>query len=148
MTTASADEYDFTPDTSTFQPTQVEGYPPLDNVVTGTEHWNVFDLTTNANSLGGADVLQGTDTVTTLGSFTNNDFLYQTPAGGIDIGLGSFLPNDSQIDLASFGGGFENEWIDMPSNGSDPGVSDLLITPFGDFQLLGTAFDTLSTALG
>jgi hypothetical protein len=148
MAIAVADNYDFTPDSSTLNPTQVEGYPPLDNVITGTEKWNLFDLTTNANILGGGDVLSGTDTVTTIGSFTNDDFLYQNAAGGLDIGVGSYLPTDSQIDLANFGGGFENEWIDMPSNGSDPGVSDLLITPFGDFQLLGTAFDTLSTALG
>jgi hypothetical protein len=150
MAVAFADVDDFTPDTSTFDPTQVEGYPPRDNVVTGTEDWNISDLTHNDLPLGG-DLLQGTDTVTTIGSFTNDDYLYTNTFGGLTI-VGSsadfFLPNDTQIDLANFGLGFENEWIDMPANGTAPGVSDLLITPFGDFSLLGSAFSDLATAIG
>jgi hypothetical protein len=35
-----------------------------------------------------------------------------------------------------------------PEDGSDPGISDLLITPCGDFQLLGSFFSDLATALG
>ncbi len=48
MAVAFADQYDFTPDVSTFVASQVEGYPPLINEVTGTEQWNLFDLTTNS----------------------------------------------------------------------------------------------------
>ena len=57
------------------------------------------------------------------------------------------LAGVAQIDLANFGGGFENEWIDVPSGSTDPGVSDLLITPFGDFALAGSFFTDLSTVL-
>ncbi|MEB3031135.1 hypothetical protein [[Mycobacterium] nativiensis] len=39
-------------------------------------------------------------------------------------------------DLANFGGGWENEWIDNPA----VGASDLMITPFGDFPLFGSFF--------
>jgi hypothetical protein len=46
----------------------------------------------------------------------------------------------TQLDLANFGGGFENEWIDVPGSGTGYGISDLLITPFGDLPLLGSFF--------
>jgi hypothetical protein len=148
MAVAFADEYDFTPDTTTFDPTQVEGYPPLDNVVTGTEDWNLYDLTTS--TVYGPDYLHGVDTVTTIGSFTNDDFLQGTdfPLTIVsNSGQEIALPGDAQIDLANFGGGWENEWIDVPSSGDPSGISDLLITPFGDFQLFGSFFSDLSTVI-
>jgi hypothetical protein len=56
------------------------------------------------------------------------------------------FPTDTQIDLANFGGGWENEWIDIPS-GPDAGTADLLITPFGDVPLCGSVFSELATVL-
>jgi hypothetical protein len=142
---AFADIYDFTPDITTFAPTQVEGYPPLINEVTGTESWNVSDLTTNAVRL--SDFIDGKDTETTIGSFTNDDFLSTSaftiiPSSGPDFGASPGV----QIDLANFGSGLENEWMDIPS-GPDAGTSDLFITPFGDFTLFGTGFADLAAAL-
>lgn len=146
---AFADEYDFTPDIATFEPTQVEGYPPLFDEVTGTESWGLNDLTTNTVPVPDSGILGGTDTETTIGSFTNDDFLFQQATVlFLRPGLTFTLPTDTQIDLANFGGGFENEWISIPAGGTDPGVSDLLITPFGDFSLFGSAFSDLSTAIG
>jgi hypothetical protein len=144
MAVAFADEFDFTPDITTFVPKQVEGYPPLINEVTGTENWNIGDATTNTVLF--PNVLGGTDTETTIGSFTNDDYL--TNIGLVAIGNSSTfeLPSGVQIDLANFGLGFANEWIDVPS-GSESGISDLLITPFGDFTLFGTAFSDLATTL-
>jgi hypothetical protein len=144
MAVAFADEYDFTPELTSFAPTQVEGYPPLINEVTGAEKWDLSDITTNTVSF--PDVADGTDTQTTIGSFTNDDYL--TNIGLIVNGTPNFfVPSGTQIDLANFGLGFENEWIDIPSGGTDPGASDLFITPFGDFALLGSAFSDLSTTL-
>jgi hypothetical protein len=144
MAVAFADQYDFTPEITTFVPTQVEGFPPFINEVTGAEQWNIFDLTTN--TVFHPNLLDGTDTQTTIGSFTNDDHL--TNIGLVAIGNSSTfeLPSGVQIDLANFGLGFENEWIDVPS-GPESGVSDLFITPFGDFALLGSAFSDLSTVL-
>src|SRR5690349_13839495 len=71
MAPAVADQFDLTPDTTSFDPSQVEGYPPLFNDVTGSESWNVTDLTTNSVSV--SDFFKGVDTVTTFGSFTNDD---------------------------------------------------------------------------
>jgi hypothetical protein len=145
---AFADEWDFTPYITSFAPTQVEGFPPLLNEVTGTEDWQLFDLTTNHND---PSLFAGVDTQTTFGSFTNDDFLFQ-PSGGTNF-IGYYgdpevtFPGDGvQIDLANFGGGFENEWIDIAS-GPNAGTSDLLITPFGDFTLFGSFFSELSAAL-
>jgi hypothetical protein len=59
-----------------------------------------------------------------FGSFTNDDFSNGTVS----------------IDFANFGGGWENEWIDFPGTGPGSAISDLLITPFGDFPVLGTFF--------
>jgi hypothetical protein len=141
MAVAFADNYDFTPDITTFVPKQVEGYPPLINEVTGAEQWNVSDLTTNTTSI--PDLFGGTDTETTIGSFTNDDYLTNI---GILFNSNNFdLPSGTQIDLANFGLGFENEWLDI-SSGSNPGVSDLFITPFGDFALFGSGFSELATA--
>ena len=91
----------------------MEGYPPLINEVTGTEHWGLFDLT--SNTCASPNVITGTDTETTIGSFTNDDYL--TNIGLIVVhSPGTFdLPSGTQIDLANFGLGFENEWIDIPS---------------------------------
>lgn len=142
MAVALADEYDLTPATTTFDPTQVEGYPPLINEVTGTEDFNIYDLTSKGVDLG--DEFQGVDTQTTIGSFTNDDFL--DTGLGITFVSGSnsvYVPTDTQVDVANFGGGFENEWIDIPS-GTDSGTSDLLITPFGDFSLFGSFFSDFS----
>jgi hypothetical protein len=143
MAVAFADEYDFTPDTETFVPTQVEGYPPLIDEVTGVEKWNLFDLTTNSAI---ASNIPGTDTETTIGSFTNDDFL--SNFGVLVINNGTFdLASGTQFDFANFGLGFGNDWIDIPS-GPDAGISDLFITPFGDFELFGTGFSDLATVLG
>ena len=143
MAVAVADEYDFTPDLTTFTPRQVEGYPPLINEVTGPESWSLSDITTNKVAF--PDVFGGTDTQTTIGSFTNDDFL--TKDGFTALGApGFFVPAGSQLDLANFGLGYENAWLDIPS-GTNTGISDLFITPFGDFALFGSGFSELATAL-
>ena len=145
MAVAVADQYDFTPDIGSFDPKQVEGYPPLINEVTGTESWQNFDLTTNAQVIG---TLNGTDTETTIGSFTNDDYLTDSSLFVTNGTVSVAIPVGTQIDLADFGGGWENEWIDIPSAGTDPGASDLLITPFGDFALFGSFFSDFSSVFG
>ena len=129
------------PNITTFVPSQVEGYPPLINEVTGAEHWVVLDTATNAQIIYSA----GTDTHTTIGSFINDDFLANTGFGflGSPGSLGFDFPTGTQVDLANFGLGFENEWMDIPT-GDNAGISDLLITPFGNFELFGTGFSDLS----
>jgi hypothetical protein len=137
MAVASADTsyFYFTPDPTTLDLTQVEGYPPLFDEVTGTELWNVSSQTLG---LIFPDFLPGVDTQTTLGSFTNDDFLLSTSSIlAID---GIAVPTGTQVDLADFGSGFENEWVDVPGTQTGAGISDLFITPFGDLPILGSFF--------
>jgi hypothetical protein len=124
MAVAFADETGWVPDPTTFDETAVTGFPPYSpEVVTGTEQWSRFDFTTNNVTV--PDQLIGVDTSTVFGSFTNDDF-----SNGA-----------SSIDFANFGGGWANEWIDIPGGtGAGFGISDLLITPFGDFPLFGGFF--------
>ena len=118
---AVADIDGYLPDPSTLFPiTEVTGFPPYSpEEIVGNEQWSRVDFTTNQVLV--PDQLIGPDTETIFGSFTNNDF---ATAG-------------FAIDLANFGGGWGNEWLDLPSS---TGISDLLITPFGDFPLFGTFF--------
>lgn len=122
MAVAFADEDGYIPDPNTLFPiSSVTGFPPYSpEVIVGNEAWSSFDFTTNTVQV--SDDLDGIDTETIFGSFTNNDF----------------SNGDFAIDLANFGGGWENAWVDNIS--STLGPSDLLITPFGDFPLFGTLF--------
>ena len=147
MAAAFADTYDFVPDITTFVPTQVEGYPPLVDVVTGREDFSFFDTTTG--NIFDLDVFHGIDTDTAIGSFINDDFLDTGGFVGFVRGTSEVdIPTGTQIDVANFGGGWENVWVDIPaSDPANPGASDLLITPFGDFTLFGSFFTDLATIL-
>jgi hypothetical protein len=118
---AFADDDGYVPDPSTLFPiSEVTGFPPYSpEEIVGHEAWSQFDFTTN--TVLAPDQLDGLDTETIFGSFTNNDF----------------SNGDFAIDLANFGGGWGNEWVDLLDAGTQ---SDLLITPFGDFSLFGTFF--------
>jgi hypothetical protein len=129
---ASADVTILEPDTSTFIPTEVTGNPPFTpEVVVGTEDWSGLDLTTN--TVVSPDLYSGVDTSTVFGSFTNDDFATHML---VPFGTGEVT---AYIDLTNFGGGWENEWIDLLAGPFTHGMADLLITPFGDFQLFGPA---------
>ncbi len=130
---AVADDDDFVPNPSTLNPVSTEDFLPFYEKVVGSEYWSGFDTTTG-KVLPPADDLFGNDTNTTIGSFTNDDFLVQSSnPTGIDV------PDGTQIDFANYGLGFGNEFIDIPV-GTSAGMSDLFITPFGDFALFGTYF--------
>jgi hypothetical protein len=108
----------FLPDTTTFEPSVAEGFPPFAEVLQGTETWKMADPLV---------LLHGTDTQTTIGSLVNDDYLVSdgfsevahTPSPG------------SEIDLVNFGGGFENEYADLDGGRT---VTDTLITPYGDYS--------------
>ena len=120
MAVASADQSDIVPDPFTFQPSQVTGDPPYTpEVVMGTGSWSLFDLTTN--QVLQKDFASGVDTHTVFGSFVNDDF----------------ADGPATIDLTSFGGGWANESVDNPNLGAQ--TADLLLTPFGNFELFGPA---------
>jgi hypothetical protein len=125
----------YVPDPATLDAQVAEGFPPFISVLQGQEEWTVPGLPS-----GNAFEATGADTQTTFGSFTNDDFLYLGSFQGASGPVGVAVPDltvGTQIDLANFGGGFENEWIDaLPEGQLDGGIiTDTLITPFGDFTL-------------
>lgn len=103
------------------------------SIAAGDEYWNAVVGYDSANPIAYPDALVGYEVDTTIGSFTNEAFDVQ---GGLPI---IPIPTSTLIDITDFGGGYVNEWIDVPGTGLGHGVSDLLITPFGDLPLLGTA---------
>ena len=68
------------------------------------------------------DLFSGADTHLTIGSFNNDDFIASNSAGfgggSDDVTIAPF----TQIDLADFGNGYMNEWVDIPSG---PGRRDV-----------------------
>ena len=103
------------------------------SIAAGDEYWNAVVGYDSANPIAYPDALVGYEVDTTMGSFTNEAFDVQ---GGLPI---IPIPTGTLIDITEFGGGYANEWIDVPGTGLGHGVSDLLITPFGDLPLSGTA---------
>src|ERR1700735_2390535 len=107
LATANADTTDiWAPDTSTFDPTSApQGYPPFVDVAQRTE---TCYLTTPP--AGCHEFLAGIDTQTTIGSFTNDDFLDTMGEGGygsLSEAAATAAPDlYIHIDLANFGGGF------------------------------------------
>ena len=99
----------------------------------GDEYWDAVVGYDSASPIAYPDAMVGYEVDTTIGSFTNDAFDVR---GDLPIVP---LPTGTLIDIANFGGGYMNEWIDVPGSGLGSGVSDLLITPFGDLPLLGTA---------
>jgi hypothetical protein len=114
-------------------------YPPtlLDSgsisIGAGDEYWNAVVGYDSTNPIAYPDALTGYEVDLTIGSFTNDDYIVGGTLPVVPIPAGTL------IDVADFGGGYENEWIDVPGTGLGSGASDLLITPFGDLPLLGTA---------
>jgi hypothetical protein len=141
MAVASADEgIVFDSGGETYFVTDSPGpYPPTlfdsgsMSVGAGDEYWNAVVGYDSANPIAYPDALTGYEVDLTIGSLTNDDYIVEGDVPIVPIPAGTL------IDVADFGGGYENEWIDVAGTGAGSGVSDLLITPFGDLPLLGTA---------
>jgi hypothetical protein len=99
----------------------------------GDEYWDAVVGYDSANPIAYTDALVGYEVYSTIGSFTNDAFDVRGDLPIVPV------PTGTLIDIANFGGGYANDWIDVPGSGLGSGVSDLLITPFGDLPLLGTA---------
>src|SRR5689334_3801147 len=79
------------------------------------------------------------DTVTTNTGFVN-ELILDTggQAGGLSV------PTGSVFDFTNFGGGFSNEYADIAGTmGSPNTITDILTTPFGDFNI-PTTFDAIA----
>ncbi|HUB54866.1 MAG TPA: hypothetical protein VMB04_06830 [Mycobacterium sp.] len=103
------------------------------SIAAGDEYWDAVVGYDSTSPIAYPDALVGYEVDTTIGSFANDAFDVRGDLPIVPIPAGTL------IDIANFGGGYANDWIDVPGTGLGSGVSDLLITPFGDLPLLGTA---------
>jgi hypothetical protein len=108
--------------TGTLDFTGVNGLPPIDVDVQGTQ---TFDVDGSSSDTFTADV---TNTLDPLGISTETVLV--TSSSDPDAPVGSV------IETVSLGAGFENIYSDLPSTtpGADV-ISDTLVTPFGDIAL-------------
>ena len=138
MAVAFADDNGFVPLNATIVPTEVTGMPPGAEVIMGQEDWIPWDFTTGQGS--NEDEISGVDTETIMGSMTNNLFA----AGNyLEVNGPNIIFDSLTVDLFTFGNGWGLEWVDLPplqpsTFGAEMG--ELLITPMGDFPLMGTFF--------
>jgi hypothetical protein len=137
MTIAHADEYVYTPDLANYSPEPGE-YP----YATGVGEWNTDDITDHTQVL---DTLSGQGPEVSYGYssydvdlFDVNNELFTVSADMNDPGG---LASGSVIDLTNLfigeasSGVYANELIDAAAGSTTPGLTDILLTPTGDFVL-------------
>ncbi len=125
VASAFADVYSIDPESQEVI-TSVSGIPPFYETTMGTES---FGLDTGFDGYFNADV----STFQTSSGFVNQEI--------VATGSGGAVPTGSIFDFTNFGGGYENEYSDIPA-GPDA-ITDTFITPFGDFNI-PTTFDALA----
>lgn len=134
MAVANADEFVYTPEPGQFTPDPSTdwGTPGLLSGATGGDLWQTADI-----GSGGTNVLYyipslfGSDNDTLFLKLISND-LFTVTAHASDPGA---LATGSVIDYTNFGLGYGNEFVDAAAGSATPGLTDMAITPFGDFLL-------------
>jgi hypothetical protein len=140
LATAAADTWTVSPDfdVNTGLPPSViseTGMPPFYQDVLTQGAYEVIDTDNTGYSNGYAEIGGLLSTTNMLG-MTNADFVVNSNA------FPGIVPTHSVIDIANFGGGFENQYVDLVglgANGSNE-ITDTVITPFGNFDI-PTTFD-------
>jgi hypothetical protein len=132
----------FADDTFTLVPdgpeviTSASGYPPFYQDTVGTAAFDA-DQGNPITTLGLFDA--EVNTVTTSWGYENQEIVV---TGGQLGGL--TVPSGSLFDFTNFGGGFGNEYSDIVGTMGAPNtITDMLITPFGDFNI-PTTFDAVA----
>ena len=133
--TAQADDYSITPLDPGTDVVSETGMPPFYQSVIQQGTFEVERDFTGGGSAAGS--ISGTLYTDNSFGMSNEDFIVSSGTLGI--------PDHSVIDIANFGGGFENLYADIPAYEYGAQVvpqeiTDTLITPFGDFNI-PTTFD-------
>ena len=130
-----ADGYDIVPaSTETF--TGINGVPPLDVAIQGTQQFDVDNSVGTVVGTFGADVSTASDSGATDAAIR----VTSDGSGTTGTAAGDVPPVGSVFDTQIFGdSGFENIYSDITS--TTPGgdvISDSWVTPFGDFNIPDT----------
>jgi hypothetical protein len=141
MAVANADDIIYVPDNLTFvpDPSTEWGIPGLLSGATGVEDWSTNDYTTH---IGVLDSLSGQDTNIFIGSGISFDLSNDLFTVSSNISDPGGLAPGSVLDytfspFCALGGceAFGNEFIDAAAGSTTPGITDILLTPTGDFVL-------------
>lgn len=130
--TKSFDITAVTSDPSTI--TGVDGLPPEDVVIQGTQEFNYTDLTNGSDSgVFDADVTQS---AIVFGDTTQDQYVVTSDVSGDAPAVGSVFEVDN------YGHGYELVYSDLVGAGTDGNnlYTDTLVTPFGDFTI-PTSYD-------
>jgi hypothetical protein len=132
--TIPLDGYDITP-TGPETLTAINGLPPADVAIQGTQQ---FDI---GNGSFDGDV---TTTGTSVYAETTETILVtQDLTGTVGTAAGDVPAVGSVIDVANYGSGYETVYTDLISSTGASVISDITVTPFGDFAI-PTTFDATS----
>jgi hypothetical protein len=134
------DGYSITPDgAETF--TGINGLPPADVAIQGTQ---AFDIDNSAGTEVGSFDADVTTTATTAYAETTETILVTSDTSGtVGTAAGDVPAVGSVIDVADYGYGFETVYSDLISSTGANVITDMAVTPFGDFAL-PTTFDATS----
>jgi hypothetical protein len=140
-------------------PTLVFGGTPIP-LSLATQDFNIYDGTATTDQIGTIDT---TENLTNLLGLTNTEFTVTSGSLLADAPAGAAVPTVGTVyDVLNFGGGIENIYTAIPGvDGAAAQISDILATPFGDFNLgdlfgsidatsllnPGDAFEGLTSAL-
>jgi hypothetical protein len=139
---ANADEFVYTPDPLNFLPEPGTEWGSSLGGFTGVGDWNTNDITTHTqvlDTLSGQgpelDYSYGIFGISLL-NFSNDLFTVSSnisDPGGLAPGSVIDLTN---LDIGETSSGvFANEFIDAAAGSTTPGLTDILLTPTGDFLL-------------
>jgi hypothetical protein len=134
------DGYDIIPD-STETLTGVNGLPPADVAIQGTQE---FDVVNSAGTVVGtfdADVTTTSSDV--YGESTETLLVTSDLSGTSGTAAGDVPAVGSVIDFANHGSGLETVYSDLISSTGASVISETFVTPFGDFAIPST-FDATS----
>ena len=142
---AFADSYEIIPDGAETY-TGVYGLentaPPAETgSIQGYQEFEVYDTSTN-QVVGSfeADESNSTD----IAGDTNTELLVtQDLSGTVGTAAGDVPAVGSVIDVANYGSGYETVYTDLISSTGASVISDISVTPFGDFAI-PTTFDATS----
>ncbi len=141
----STNSFDITPilhtavsDTPATQIVGVDGLPPEDVVIQGTQAFNYDDLTGGNND--GTFLANVTQSAITFGNTTQDQYVVTQDLTGHAPGVGSVFEVDN------YGHGYELVYSDLVGGSSDGHnlIAETLVTPFGDYNI-PTTFDATST---
>jgi hypothetical protein len=137
----ATNSFDITPTADPATITAMDGLPPEDVVIQGTQAFNYDDLTSGNND--GTFLANVTQSAIVFGNTTQDQYVVTQDLTGNAPAVNSFFEVDN------YGHGYELVYSDLVGAGSggDNLITETWVTPFGDFNV-PTTYDASAVYLG